>query len=103
MSADRLAMIERLIAGGSADPFHWYARAMELRSLERLEDALAAFADVRDRFADYVPTYLMAAQVAQELDRTDEARAWCERGLEQARAKGDAHAARELSQLLDLL
>lgn len=103
MSADRLAMIERLIAGGSADPFHWYARAMELRSLGRLEDALAAFADVRDRFADYVPTYLMAAQVAQELDRADEARAWCEQGLEQARAKGDAHAARELSQLLDML
>lgn len=103
MSADRLAMIERLIAKGSADPFHWYARAMELRSLERLEDALAAFADVRDRFADYVPTYLMAAQVAQELDREGEARAWCEQGLEQARAKGDAHAARELSQLLDML
>lgn len=103
MSEERLAMIEKLIAQGSADPFHWYARAMELRSLGRLEEALAAFADVRERFADYVPTYLMAAQVAQELDREDEARAFCEQGLEQAKAKGDSHAARELSQLLDML
>ena len=103
MSGDRLAMIEKLIAQGSTDPFHWYARAMELRSLERLEEALAAFDDVRSRFADYVPTYLMAAQVAQELDRTDDARAWCEQGLERAREKGDSHAARELSQLLDML
>lgn len=103
MSGDRLAMIEKLIAQGSADPFHWYARAMELRSLDRLEDALTAFADVRERFPDYVPTYLMAAQVAQELDRVDDARAWCEQGLERAQAKGDSHAARELSQLLDML
>jgi tetratricopeptide (TPR) repeat protein len=99
----RLALIESMLAKGSTDPFHWYARAMELRSLERLEDALLAFGDVRDRSPDYVPTYLMAAQVAQELERTDEARAWCERGLERARAKGDAHAARELGQLLDML
>jgi tetratricopeptide (TPR) repeat protein len=99
----RLEMIEAMIAKGSQDPFHWYARAMELRSLERLDDALTAFADVRTRFADYVPTYLMAAQVAQELDRLDEARAWAEQGLTQARTKGDAHAARELGQLLDML
>lgn len=103
MSGDRLAMIEKMIAQGSKDPFHWYARAMELRSLDRLDESLAAFADVRDRFADYVPTYLMAAQVAQELDRPEEARAWCEQGLERAREKGDSHAARELTQLLDML
>jgi hypothetical protein len=96
-------MIEAMIEKGSADPFHHYARAMELRSLGRLEDALTAFGEVRDRFTGYVPTYLMAAQVAQELDRTEDARAWCEQGLEQARASGDAHATRELSQLLDML
>lgn len=103
MSSPRLAMIEKLIASGSNDPFHHYARAMELRSLERLDDALAAFADVRARFADYVPTYLMAAQVAQELERTDDARAWAEQGIAEAKKKGDAHAARELEQLLDTL
>lgn len=103
MSEARLRMIEAMIAKGSTDPFHHYARAMELRSIGRLEDALAAFGEVRDRFPDYVPTYLIAAQVAQELDQIDIARTFCERGLEQARNKGDAHATRELSQLLDML
>jgi tetratricopeptide (TPR) repeat protein len=96
-------MIEKLLEKGSTDPFHWYARAMELRGLGRLEEALDAYAEVRERFADYVPTYLMAAQVAQELDRLDDARAWAEQGLEQAKKKGDAHAASELDQFLAVL
>ncbi|GAB5549330.1 MAG: tetratricopeptide repeat protein [Sandaracinaceae bacterium] len=98
--SDRLAMIEQMIAKGSTDPFHHYARAMELRSLGRLEDALAAYADVRERFVDYVPTYLMAAQVALELDRDEDARAWAEQGIVQAKAKHDDHAARELDGFL---
>jgi tetratricopeptide (TPR) repeat protein len=102
MSA-RLEMIEKMIAKGSTDPFHYYARAMELRSMGRSEDALAAFSEVRDRFPSYVANYLMGAQLAQELDRIDEARAYAERGIEEARKMGDAHALRELSQLLDLL
>lgn len=101
--SDRLALLEKMIEGGSTDPFHHYARAMELRSLGRLEDALAAYADVAERFEDYVPTYLMAAQVAEELDREDEAREFCSRGLKQAQAKGDGHATAELQQLLDML
>ena len=98
--SDRLALIEQMIAKGSTDPFHFYARAMELRSLGRLPEALDAYGDVRERFADYVPTYLMAAQVALELDRDDEARAWAEQGLDAAKQKGDAHAARELDAFL---
>lgn len=98
--SDRLQMIEQLLAKGSVDPFHWYARAMELRSIGRLEDALAAYRDVRERFADYVPTYLMAGQVALELDQDEAAREWLEAGIAAAKQKGDSHAERELSQLL---
>jgi predicted RNA polymerase sigma factor len=101
--SDRLAMIEKMLAKGSTDPFHHYARAMELRSIGRAEDALIAFAEVRDRFTDYVPTYLMAAQLAQEMDRLDEARTWADQGIEQAKKKGDDHAARELSAIRDML
>ena len=35
---------------------HHYARAMELRSLGRKDDALAAFATMKESFASYVPT-----------------------------------------------
>lgn len=103
MSEERLALLEQMIEKGSTDPFHHYARAMELRSLGRLEDALEAYRDVAERFEDYVPTYLMAAQVAQELDREEDARRFAERGLERAQAKGDGHAASELQGFLDLL
>jgi len=99
----RLEMIEQMIAKGSDDPFHFYARAMELRSLGRLEDALAAYGEVRAKFADYVPTYLMAAQVAQELERDDDARAWAEAGVGVAEAAGDGKAVSELQQLLAVL
>jgi hypothetical protein len=99
----RLEMIETIIAKGSTDPFHHYARAMELRSLERKDDALAAFAEVRTRFPDYVPCYLMAGQLAIELARNDVAREWLTAGLEAASRARDAHAKSELEALLDSL
>lgn len=92
----RLDLVEKTIAAGSQDPFHFYARAMELRSLGRREDALLAFAELRDRFGAYVPTYLMAAQLAHELGRTDDARAWADLGIERAQAANDAHTLSEL-------
>ena len=99
----RLAMIEAMIAKGSKDPFHHYARAMELRSLGRTEDALSAFGEVRASFPTYVPTYLMAAQVAVELGKTDDAREWLTKGLEVARAAGDGKALGELGELYERL
>ena len=101
--SDRLRMIESLLERGSDDPFHFYARAMELRSLERLEEAQGAFMELRERFPDYVPTYLMAAQVALELDRDEDAKELGEAGVEAARRAGDSHAAREIEQLLATL
>jgi tetratricopeptide (TPR) repeat protein len=99
----RLAMLEQVIAKGSTDPFHHYARAMELRSLGRLEEALDAFGAVRTRFPAYVPTYLMGGQVAIELDRLEAAREWLEQGLEAARAAGETKAEGELRELLRTL
>jgi len=93
-------MLEKLIAGGSQDPFVHYARAMELRSLQRGAEALSAFAELRTRFPAYVPTYLMAGQLALELAERETARQFLEAGVEQARAAGDAHAESELVQIL---
>jgi tetratricopeptide (TPR) repeat protein len=92
----RLAMLEAMIAKGSTDPFVHYARAMELRSAGRLDKALDRLAEVESRFPEYVPTYLMAAQTAEELGRIDEARGFADRGIERARSAGDAHALSEL-------
>jgi hypothetical protein len=45
----------------------------------------------------------MAGQVAIELDRGEEARAWLRQGLQVAQAQGDEHARSELQQALDTL
>ena len=101
--ADRLAMLDAVIAKGSEDPFVFYARAMEFRSRGEKESALEAFDALASRFADYVPTYLMAAQVCAELQNEGAAREWCERGLIKAKAASDGHAAGELQGFLDEL
>ncbi len=101
--ADRLEMLKKMVEGGSTDPFHHYALAMEHRSRGDLEAALEAYGDVRERFPDYVPTYLMAGQVCHELARYDDARGWLEAGLVKAAAAGDGKAQTEIQQLLDII
>lgn len=101
--SDRLQMIEKMIAAGSSDPFHHYARAMELRSLGRDAEALSAFGEVAERYPDYVPTYLMAGQVAEALGNNEIAADWWQKGLVCASAAGDAHAQSELQAALDSL
>jgi predicted Zn-dependent protease len=99
----RLNMLEKLIAKGSEDPFVHYARAMELRSLGRGEAAMQAFRDLRERVPAYVPTYLMAGQLALEGADTDTARQFLEQGILRAREAGDSHAEGELAKALDSL
>lgn len=100
MPADRLAVLEMMVSKAPNDPFPSYCLAQEYRSRGRLEDAVAAFEALRGRHPSYVPQYLMAAQVLQELKRLDDARAVVEAGLAAARAARDGHAAGELESLL---
>lgn len=102
MSHERLAMFDQILAKGTDDPFVYYGRAMELRSLERHRESLDAFGVLAERFPEYVPTYLMAGQVAEILGLPDEARRWYERGIERAAGK-DPHARSELSAALEAL
>ena len=102
-TSKRLEMLEQMLAKGSTDPFHHYAHAMELRSVGRRDEALAAFDGIAERFGDYVPTYLMAAQLADELGQREVARGFCERGVATARRKHDHHALSELQTFLQTL
>ena len=97
----RLDMFDAMIAKGTRDPFVFYARAMELRSLARLDDALVAFDAVRRDFPSYVPCYLMAGQLAIELGRTEVARDWLETGVSVAQDEGDTKALGEMQGLLN--
>lgn len=101
--AKRLAMLEKMTRGGSKDPFHWYALALEYRGAGRTDDALSTFEALRALDAGYVPAFLMCGQMLAEAGRPDEARTWLEAGALAAREKGDQKALGEIEELLETL
>lgn len=103
MSSKRLAVLEKMTAAGSRDPFAWYGLAMEYSSLGRIDDALKSFTQLRDIDASYVPMYLMCGTVLVKAGRADEARQWFSEGIDAARDKGDNHALSELQTALAAL
>lgn len=96
----RLQMLEKMTQGGSKDPFHWYALALEYAGLERHDDALTTFNALRALDPTYVPMYLMCGTMLLKLGRVEEGRAWLSDGIGVARSKGDQHALSELTQAL---
>lgn len=93
----RLEAIKKMLDAGNRDAFTRYAYAMELKSLGRLDESIAAFEELRAADPAYVPQYLLAGGVCESLGRKDDARRWYDEGLAAAKAKGDAHALSELS------
>lgn len=96
----RLMFLEQHVAAGSADSFAYYGLAMEYRKEGRIDDAITAFAQLRDKDADYVPLYLMAGQTLIDAGRPAEARSWLESGVQVATRKRDSHALGELESAL---
>ena len=93
-------MFQSFIARSPADPFPRYGLAMEHKGRGELAEAWAVFAELIERFADYVPTYLMAGGTLAALGRIDEARDVYRRGIEAATRGNQAHARGELESAL---
>ena len=102
-TSKRLEFLQKVTSSGTGDPFAWYGLAMEYRSLERHDEALAAFESLRAKDPAYVAMYLMCGQMLEKMGRAADAKAWLSAGLEAARKKGDAHAASELEGALAAL
>lgn len=96
----RLAMLEKMVEGGSKDPFHWYALGLEYAGLGRPDDALRTFTALRASTPDYVPMYLMCGTMLLKAGRSEEGLEWLSSGISAAQAKGDAHALSELREAL---
>ena len=95
-TSKRLEFLQKHTASGAADAFAWYGLAMEYRSLERHDEALATFESLRAKDPLYVPMYLMCGQMLEKLGRLEAAKQWLSAGVEAARKKGDTHALGEL-------
>ena len=100
MSSKRLAVLEKMTAAGTTDPFPWYGLAMEYSGLGRTDDALATFVKLRALDATYVAMYLMCGTMLAKAGRVEDGRTWLEDGIKAARAKGDNHALSELQDAL---
>jgi hypothetical protein len=96
----RLAFLEKLVADGKADSFGHYALALELKSLARVDDAVAAFAALRSKDPAYVPMYLMCGTMLLDAARPEQAREWLVQGEQNAAAAGDVKALGELRDAL---
>ena len=97
---DRVAAFRSFIEKSPRDPFPRYGLAMELKNQGKLVEASTAFAELIQRFPEYVPTYLMAGNTASALGLPDQARDIYTRGIATARTRGDLHAAKELEAAL---
>jgi tetratricopeptide (TPR) repeat protein len=97
---DRIATFKTFIERNPRDPFPRYGLAMEHKTAGALDLAMAAFQDLLDQFADYVPTYLMAGGTLAALGRPTEAMDVYRRGIAVAGQRGDQHARRELEAAL---
>jgi tetratricopeptide (TPR) repeat protein len=97
---DRIATFRSFISRTPTDPFPRYGLAMELKTRGELAEAWAAFAELIEKFPDYVPTYLMAGGTLVALGRKDEAVGVYRQGIEVAQRRGDQHARGELESAL---
>jgi Tfp pilus assembly protein PilF len=96
----RRQMLEEFVAKKPDDAFSRYGLAMECMNSGDTAAANDHFRDLLARNADYVPAYLMYAQMLTRESRNDEAREILSSGISAAAKKGDQHARSEMENLL---
>jgi predicted Zn-dependent protease len=99
----RRQMLEEFVANKPDDPFSRYGLAMECMNGGDSFAADEHFRELLLRHTDYVPAYLMYAQMLSRESRADEARKILTTGIAAAERKGDQHARSEMEGLLSEL
>jgi predicted Zn-dependent protease len=92
--------LRAFIVQNPREPFPRYGLALELRNQQKVDEALAVFAELLRDHPDYVPQYLLHAQTLITAGRRADAKAILEQGREAATRKGDAHARGEIEGVL---
>jgi predicted Zn-dependent protease len=96
----RRQTLEEFVAKKPDDAFSRYGLAMECMNSGDTSAANEHFCTLLARNADYVPAYLMYAQMLFRESRTGEAQQVLTAGIEAAAKKGDQHARSEMETLL---
>ena len=96
----RRQILEAFVASKPDDAFSRYGLAMECMNSGDTTAADQQFRELLNRNADYVPAYLMYAQMLSREARVDNACKILVDGINQASRKGDQHARSEMESLL---
>jgi len=96
----RRQILEEFVARKPDDAFSRYGLALECVNSGDATAADQHFRALIERNGEYVPAYLMYAQLLVRESRAEEARAVLSSGIAAATRKGDQHARSELEGLL---
>ena len=99
----RRELLESFVAQKPDDAFSRYGLAMECLNAGDVAAAEANFRELLTRNQDYVPAYLMFAQLLVKESRGEEARSVLHQGISAASKAGNPHAASEMEALLSEL
>ena len=99
----RAAALKEILAANPDDAFARYALGLEYAGAGETDAALAEFQRLLASHPDYTNGYFMAAQTLARADRSDEARAMLQQGIECARRTRNQHALSEMEGMLDEL
>ena len=99
----RRQMLEEFVAKKPDDAFSRYGLAMECMNSGDSQSADEHFRALLQSNQEYVPAYLMYAQLLVRESRPEEARAILSIGIAAADKKGDQHARSEMEGLLSEL
>lgn len=103
MSKSRKEQIEEMLALEPDDSFLRYGLAMEHVTAGDDPGAVECLRELLRRDADYIAAYQQAGQALIRQGEDDQAREVLKAGIATATRKGDAHAAEEMTGLLDAL
>ena len=96
----RRELLESFVAQKPDDAFSRYGLAMECVNAGDVAAAERNFRELLQRNADYVPAYLMFAQMLAKESRPDDAREILNQGMSAASKAGNQHALSEMEALL---
>jgi thioredoxin-like negative regulator of GroEL len=99
----RRELLETFVAQKPDDAFSRYGLAMECMNTGDSAAAETNFRELLQRNADYVPAYLMFAQMLAKASRPDDARAILNQGISAASKARNQHAQSEMEALLNEL
>ena len=99
----RRELLEAFVVQKPDDAFSRYGLAMECVNTGDTTAAESNFRELLQRNADYVPAYLMFAQMLVKESRPDDARQILQQGISAASKAGNGHALSEMEALLSEL